>query len=190
MAATFSFYHVYGTTPSTELASTGNSLNFFGGTSNTDTAVYEAATGTANYNNTASNIQAGSNSWPVWVTGRFSADGAATFNNIKFWRYTESAGSDFHNATGSMNVVGTTQANTAEPTSRATHTAQASSVAVPTSSSSTSAPGSPLTLGSVSTGGAGTVKAGSYIVYQLTTATNAPAGDTNMAAFTMQYDEQ
>jgi len=192
MAATFSFYHVYGTTPSTELASTGNSLNFFGGTSSVHTAVYEAATGTANYNNTGSNIQAGSNSWPIWITGRFSAGGAATFNNIKFWRYTESAGSDFHNATASMNVFATVVAATAAPTSRATSVAQASNSACPTASSSTSTSGgnTPLSLGSVSTAGAGSCVAGSYIVYQLTTATNAAAGDTPLAAFTMQYDEQ
>ena len=193
MAATFSFYHVYGTTPSTELATTGTgALNFFGGTASNHTAVYEAAgTGNAtNYSATGSNIQAGSNSWPIWMTARFSAGAAATFNNIKFYQYTESAGSNFWNASNSMAVFGTVQAATAAPTSRATATAQASNVQVPTSASSTTAPGSPLLLGSVSTAGAGTCLAGSYVVYQLTTATTATAGDTNYAAFTLQYDEQ
>ncbi len=190
MAATFSFYHIYGTTPSTELASAGNSLNFFGGTSLTHTAVYEVATGTANYNATGSNISAGSNSWPIWITARFSTAGANTFNNIKFWQYTEGNGSNFWNASASMVAFGTVQAGYTAPTGRATATNQASNAQVPTSSSSTSAPGSPLALGSVSTSGANTVLAGSYLVYQLTTATTAPAGDTGTAGFTLQYDEQ
>jgi len=190
MAATFSFYHVYGTTPSTEVASTGNTLNWFGGTSLTNTAVYEAAAGTANYNNTASNIAAGSNSWPIWITGRFSTAGAGTFNNVKFWQYTEANGSAFWNASASMIAVGTVVAAYAAPTTRATGAGQASNVQVPTSNSSTTAPGSPLVLGTVSTAGAGTCLSPSYVVYQLTTATTAPAGDTATAGFTFQYDEQ
>jgi len=183
MPATFSWTQYYGTTPNTVNYGTGNVVNFFGGTSNTDTAVRDAATGTANYNNTASNIQAGSNSWPIWLRTRFETSGAGTFNNIKFWRYTTAF------STGSMNAVATIQTNTAAPTSRDTATNQASNVACPTSNSSTSAPTNALALGSVSTSGAGTVFSPSYVVYQLTTATNAPAGDTGLAGFTGQYDE-
>lgn len=188
MAANFSFYHVYGTATGTAGTAsagygTGNVVNFFGGTSDTDTAVRAAATGTANYNNTGSNIQAGSNSWPIWLKGRFECSTNGTFNNVKFWRYTNSFD------TTSMNVVGTIQAAYAEPTSRATGTAQASNVAVPTSSSSTSAPGSPLNLGSVSTSGAGTIYSPSFVTIQLTTGTAQGAGDTAFAGFTLQYDE-
>ena len=189
MAATFKWEQTLGTGSATATYSTGNVVNFFGGTSSVDTAVYQIASATANYNNTASNIQAGSNSWPVWLKFRFECATNGTFNNLKFWRYTESSGSLFNANTGSMNVVGTVVAAYAVPTSRATATAQASNAAVPTSSSSTSAPGSPLVLGSVSTSNAGTIYGGSMICYQLTTATNAPAGDTGAAAFTGQYDE-
>jgi len=183
MPATFSWTQTYGSTPNSTSYGTGNVVNFFGGTSNTDTAVREIATGTTNYNNTASNIQAGSNSWPIALRMRFETAGAGTFNNLKFWRYT----SDF--STGSMGAVGTIQAGYTTPTSRDTATNQASNVAVPTSNSSTSAPTNALSLGSVSTAAAGTCFSPSYVCYQLTTATNAPAGDSGMASFTGQYDE-
>lgn len=183
MPATFSWRQSYGSDTSTKDYATGNVVNFFGGTSVTDTAVRELATGTANYNNTGSNIQAGSNSWPIQLRPRFETGGAGTFNNVKFWRYTTAF------ATGSMGIVATIQAGFTTPTSRNTATNQGSNVAVPTSASSTTAPTNALALGSVGTGGAGTVFSPSYVCYQLTTATNAPAGDTGLAGFTGQYDE-
>lgn len=183
MPATFSWRQSYGSDPSTKDYATGNVVNFFGGTTNDNTAVREIATGTANYNNTGSNIQAGSNSWPICMQFRFETGGAGTFNNCKFWRYTSAFD------TGSMDVVGTIQAGWTTPTSRGTATNQASSVALPTSDSSTTAATNALSLGSVSTAGAGTCFTPSYITYQLTTATNAPAGDTGLSGFTGQYDE-
>ena len=192
MAATFSWQHIYGTAAGTGGTAsvnygTGNVVNFFGGTSDTDTAVRAAATGTANYNHTASNIQAGSNSWPILLRARFQTSTNATFNNIKFWRYTTS----FDNNTDSMNIVAKAQSSYSECTARsqATATNQAGTAACPTSNSSTSAPTNAISLGSTSTSDAGTCYSPSYICYALTTATNAPAGDTGLAGFTLQYDE-
>lgn len=190
MPATFSWQHIYGTAAGTDGTDsvdygTGNVVNFFGGTSDTDTAVRAAATGTTGYNSTASNIQAGSNSWPILLRTRFETSTNATFNNIKFWRYTSAFD------TGSMDVVAKIQEDYAECTARsdATISAQAGTDACPTSASSTTAPGGALNLGSVSTANDGTVYSPSHVCYALTTATNAPAGDTGLAGFTGQYDE-
>lgn len=185
MPATFSWRQSYGSTPGTVDYATGNVVNFFGGTSSNDTAVREIATGTANYNNTGSNVQAGSHSWPIHLQYRFSCATNGTFNNLKFWHYT----SAFDDSSASFGVVATTQAGYTVPASRATATNQASNVAVPISSSSTSAPTNALNVGSVSTTGSGSCIASTFVCYQLTTATTAAAGDTGLAGFTGQYDE-
>lgn len=179
MAATFSLQQYTGTAGTSGATyGSGNVVNFF----------RVEATGTTNYNNTASNIQAGSNSFPIWLKGRWSNSGAASYQNVKYWRFTDGSGTAFDANTGSMNIMGTVQAGYTQPTGTGTATNQASNVNLPTSGSTT-APGGALNPGSTSQGGAGSVAVPSFIVKQLTTASDAPAGDTGLAGFTWQWDE-
>lgn len=146
------------------LGSSGNLVNF----KNVDSI------GTSNYQTFP--IPAGSNSYEVWMRGFFSG----TFNSIydiRFWMST-----DFSPNTGLVVKSKTNQQTYFQPTNAT------SSIA--TSTIGTSDPGTR----NVSTSGSLTssiLAAGytDFVVLQLQTQSNAPAGDTSLATFSMSYIE-
>lgn len=167
MSATYNWAQTYGTSPGTrtDLGTSGNLANF----KDADDAT------ASNYDSNP--IIAGNNSYEVWLQGHWTG----SFNqidNLQFWMST-----DFSPNTG-LSVVWD-----GEQTSYATPTSGDSAVA--TTSVPTSDPGT----ANVSIGGnlAGSLSAAGYsdyIVLQLQTTTSAAAGDTSLAVFTLQWDEQ
>jgi hypothetical protein len=148
----------------TILGSSGNLADF----KNIDT------TGIGDY--AANPIQAGNNSFEVWLRAWFSG----TFNRIdglRFWQST-----NYSPATGLQVFWKGTQTIYLQPA------AGTSSIA--TSSVATSDPGST----NVGIGGnlSGSLVASGYsdfIVLQLRTTASAPAGDTSLATYTLSYNE-
>lgn len=194
MAATFSWAQYVGSsgnsnTPSNLAIAATNGL-FATSSANAMSWDFETAdnTGTSSY--TANPVSAGSNSWPVWLKGYFSNSVAFTVSNVKFWQFNPAASSA---NTASFGIFGTSQGvyAVASAVGTATGAAYASNVQVPTSSSSTGSPASPLvgfgTFGS-SAGTTGVLQ--NYICLQLTANPSAPAGTTGYFGFTLQYDEQ
>ncbi len=168
MAATFAWTQRYGAPAGTEssLGISGNLFNF----KRADDAT------AANYSSNP--ITAGTRSYEVWLRAKFTG----TFNkidNIQFWKST-----DFSPATGLF--VRWKPAGTSVYATPVTGLSKAVS-AVPTSD-----PGAANV--SIGTGGTGGNLAASgycnYIVLQLATSSTAAAGDTSLAVFTMNYDEQ
>ena len=168
MAATFNWAQTYGTAPgsATDLGSSGNLFNF----KNADDAT------AANYSSYP--ITAGNNSYEVWLRLHFTG----TFNkidNLQFWMST-----DFSPNTGlSVKWKGNNAGSYQTPVATASSVADG---AVPTSDPGTA---------NVSIGGnlAGEITAAGYsdyIVLQLQTTVSANAGDTSLAVFTCNYDEQ
>lgn len=167
MAATYNWAQTHGAGATVvDLGASGNLFNF----KNADDAT------AANYSSNP--ITAGNNSYEVWLRAHFTG----TFNqvdNLQFWMST-----DFSPNTGltmkyKANNVG------AYVTPVAT-TSTVATVAMPTSD-----PGTANV--SIGTSLAGTLVAAGYsdyIVMQLQTTTAAAAGDTSLATFTLQYDEQ
>jgi hypothetical protein len=165
MAASFSWAQNNGAgAVVTLLGTSGNLANY----KNIDT------TGIGDY--AANPIQAGNNSFEVWLRGFFSG----VFNRIdglRFWMST-----NFSPTTGLSVFWKGTQSIYLQPA------AGTSSIA--TSSIPTSDPGST----NVSIGGSlsGSLVASGYtdfIVLQLRTTASAPAGDTSLATFTLSYNE-
>lgn len=166
MPASFSWAQTNGAPAGTTTleGSSGNLIDF----KNIDTA------GTSLYQTFP--IPAGSNSYEVWLRGFFFG----TFNsitNLQFWMST-----NFSPSTGLVVKVWTTQITYNQPTNLTS--------SISTSTIGTSAPGA----ANVSIGGSLTssiLSAGysDFIVLQLQTQSNAPAGDTSLAAFSLSYIE-
>jgi hypothetical protein len=165
MAATWGWTQENGASGSsskTDLGASGNLFNFKGG----DTA------GTANY--TTSPVVAGTNSFDVWLLGKFTS----TFNkvdNMQFWQST-----DFSPNTG-LSVKWSSQAAYRTPSTAATY----ASATVPTTDPGTAN----VSIGGQLTGSLTASGYSDYIVLQLQSTTAAAAGDTSLATFTTQYDE-
>jgi hypothetical protein len=148
-------------------------------------------TGTTTY--TANPVSAGSASFPLWLKLYFTNTVAFTISNVKFWQFNPAASSA---NTASFTVFGTTQTAYSIASATGTGTAYASNVQVPTSTSSTGSPASPLTgFGTFGTSagnsglvGGGTAT-GSFLGLQLSAAAAAPAGTTGYFGYTAQYDE-
>jgi hypothetical protein len=183
MAAIFKWAQYTGTSPfPAALYATGSGQVAF---------MRTEATGTSGYNATAHNMQAGSNSWPIWLKPVFETFTTGTFTNVKVWQFTEGNGSNFALGSASYGVVAATQTVQSSTTSTATSTAQAGVTAIPTAVSSTSSAGgqTPLDLGGVTAAGAGTTYGPKFVVLQMTTNTSAGAGDTGFFGLVCQYDE-
>lgn len=147
-------------------------------------------TGTTTY--TANPVSAGSASYPVWIKPYFTNSVAFTVSNFKFWQFNPAASSA---NTASFTVYGTSQTAYSIASATGTGAAYASNVQVPTATSSTASPASPITLGTGSFGSnaatSGVPTNGSaWICLQLSAAAAAPAGTTGYFGYTMQYDEQ
>jgi len=173
MAATFAWAKTFGASPGTaaDLGASGNLFNFMDEDSNT----------AANYSTkpiTASDAANQGRSYEVWLRAHLTA----TFNkvdNIQFWMST-----NFSPATG-LTVYWKGNGQTAYVTPVKTDSTVATS-SVPVADPGTA---------NVSIAGslAGSLVAAGYsdyIVLQLDVATTAAPGDTSLATFTLQYDEQ
>lgn len=168
MAATFNWNKTFGDSGSptaADLGASGNLFNFKDADDNT----------AANY--TSNPIVAGENSYEIWLRAHFS-DAFNVIDNLQFWLST-----DFSPNTGLvLKWVGdqTTYVTPVKTTSTIADTA------IPTSDPGTA---------NVTIGGnlAGTLTAAGYsdyIVLQLQTTVSAAPGDTSLATFSLQYDEQ
>lgn len=186
MAATFSWAQYTG--------SSGNSTTFGGSgltatsSSNSMSWDFETADNTGTTTYTANPVSAGSASYPMWLKGYFTNTVAFTVSNVKFWQFNPAASSA---NTASFTIFGTSQTAYSIASATSTGTAYASNVQVPTSTSSTGSPASPITgLGTFgsSAGNSGVLQ--NYIGLQLSAAAAAPAGTTGYFGFTLQYDEQ
>jgi len=191
MAATMSFAQFTG--------STGNATTPAGSgltatsSSNSMSWDFETADNTGTTTYTANPVSAGSASFPLWLKLYFTNTVAYTISNVKFWQFNPAASSA---NTASFTVYGTTQTAYSIASATGTGTAYASNVQVPTSTSSTGSPASPLTgfgtFGS-SAGNSGLVgggtATGSFLGLQLSAAAAAPAGTTGYFGYTAQYDE-
>ncbi len=171
MAATFSVAQTYG-------AGAG-SVTLLGATGSLWYFKQATTSGTANYNDAASNIPAGQNSFGVQLRPYFSTTATNTFSDIRFYMSTEWT-STTYNAVGTVTNAYTQATNS----STAIASGGASSVAVPTGSATNQA----LALGSLTLGNASGYGP-SYLRVQMTSNSNAPAGDTPFAGFTFVYDE-
>jgi hypothetical protein len=173
MAATFSVAQQAGTGTGTAslLGATGSLWNLKQATN----------VGVQNYNTAGSNVPAGQNSFGAHMRPYFSTAATNTFSNIRFYK---------SDATGwtytSYDAVGTSNAGYTQSTASSTATADggASNVDVPTSSATNSA----IALGSLTLGNASGYGP-TFLRVQMTTNSNAPAGDTPYTQFTWVYDE-
>jgi len=166
MAATFGWTQEHGTSGSStksDLGTSGNLFNFKN---------YDDATA-ANY--TTYPVVAGTKSFDVWLLGKFTG----SFNkvdNTQFWMST-----DFSPATG-LSIKWSCQDAYQTPSTAATY----ASASVPTAD-----PGSQnVSITGTSTGSLAASGYTDWIALQLQTTTGATAGDTSLATFTLQYDEQ
>lgn len=192
MAATFSWFQATGSSGAqTTPAGTGLTATSSAGSMSWD---FETADNTGTVTYTANPVSAGSASYPVWLKGYWSNTVAYTVSNLKFWQFNPAASSA---DTTIHTVFGTSQTKYSIATGTATGTAYASNVAVPTSTSSTGSPASPITglgtfgssAGNSGVSGGGTAT-GSYLCLQLSSGAGAGAGTTGYFGFTLQYDEQ
>jgi len=135
--------------------------------------------GTTGYNAAGSNVPAGQNSYAVHLRAYFSTSATSTYSNIRFYQGTTWTSTTY-------GLVGTNASAYTQSTSSSTAIANggASNVAVPTSSSSASA----ISLGSL-TLATGSGYSPSYLRVQLTTNTNAPAGNTSVLSTYFVFDE-
>lgn len=164
MAATFNWAQsVTVSETSSDLGSSGNLFNF---KTNDDATA-------ANYSSNP--ITAGNSSREVYLRGHFTG----TFNkidNLQFWQSTA-----FSPATGLQVTMAANNVTYATPS-----TTDNAASNVPTSD-----PGTANV--SIATSLAGNLAAAGYSDYiklQLDTTTSAAPGDTSLAVFTLQYDEQ
>jgi hypothetical protein len=173
MAATYNWAQRYGAPAGTEvdLGASGNLFNFK--TADDATA--------ANYSSnpiTASDAADGGNSYEVWLRAHFTG----TFNqidNLQFWMST-----NFSPSTGlTVNWKGNNSGSYAAPTTDDSTVATAS---VPTSDPGTAN----VSIGTSLSGNLTAAGYSDYIVLQLHVGTTAASGDTSLATFTLQYDEQ
>lgn len=192
MAATFSWAQFTGSTGnSTTPAGTGLTATSSAGSMSWD---FETADNTGTITYTANPVSAGSASYPVWLKGYWSNTVAYTVSNFKVWQFNPAASSA---DTTVHTIFGTNQTKYSIATGTATGTAYASNVAVPTSTSSTGSPASPITglgtfgssAGNSGVSGGGTAT-GSFLSLQLSAGAAAGAGTTGYFGFTWQYDEQ
>lgn len=171
MAATFSVAQQTGTgAGNTSLLGATGSLWYFKQATNP---------GTQNYNTAGSNIPANDNSFGLSFRPYFSTTATNTFSNIRFYQSTTWTSTTY-------GAVGTSATGYTQGTSDSTATGDggASSVVVPTGSGTAVA----IALGSL-TESNGSSYGPTYLRVQLTTNTNAPAGDTPYGGFTWVYDE-
>lgn len=120
-------------------------------------------------------VVAGNKSYDVWLLNKFTGS-FTKVDNVQFWMST-----DFSPATG-LSIKWSCQTAYHTPSTAATY----ASAAVPTAD-----PGSQNV--SITGNATGSLAASGYtdwIALQLVTTTAAPAGDTSLATFTTQYDEQ
>lgn len=121
-------------------------------------------------------IPAGENSFEVWLRAKFTG----TFNkieNIQFWRST-----NFSPATGLALYW--------KPKGASAYAQPTSAVSKAISAIPTADPGSAnIGIGNNITGNLTASGYSNYIVTQLRTTSAAAAGDTSLAAFTLNYDE-
>ena len=166
MPATFNWRQTVGAPPGIAnlLGASGNLVNF----KNIDSI------GTSNY---ATNpIPAGSNSFEVWLQGAFSGVFNAIYD-LRFWLST-----DYSPNTGLTVMANTQQQAFQQPTSAT------SSIATQVVSHSDPGQRNVTYQGSL-TSSITTPDNTDYIVLQLQTTTNAPAGDTSLATFSLSYIE-
>jgi hypothetical protein len=173
MAATFQWSQTYGTSPGTvtDIGSSGNLFNF----KDVDDAT---PSNYSSYPITASDTPNQGRSYEVWLRMHFTG----TFNkidNLQFWMST-----DFSPNTGLTvywkgNNVGSYQTPVKTDSTIATST-------VPTSDPGTAN----VSIGGSLAGNLTSAGYSDYIVLQLDVATTAASGDTSLATFTGQYDEQ
>lgn len=168
MAASFSWAQTYGAAPGTtvDLGESGNLFNF----KNADDAT------PSNYADYP--ITAGNNSYEVWLRGHWTG----TFNkidNLQFWMST-----DFSPNTGlTVKWAGNGVTTYSTPTN--------STSTIATENVPTSDPGTAnVSIGGSLSGELTSAGYSDYIVLQLQTTTDAAAGDTSLAEFSLQYDEQ
>jgi len=168
MAATFQFSQSYGATPTVADIGEGAGGNYFNFKDIDDVTP-------ANYSTYP--ITAGNNSYEIWLRGHFTG----TFNtvdNLQLWQSTA-----FDPATGltlkykANNVGSYVQSVKTESTVATT--------AMPTSDPGTAN----VSIGASLSGALTEAGFSDYIVIQLQTTTDAAAGDTSAAVFTLQYDE-
>lgn len=164
MAATFTWTQSNGSSETvTDLGQSGNLFNF----KTADTAV---ASDYSSYP-----IIAGENSMSVYLRGKFTG----SFNkidNLKFWMST-----GFLPSTGLSVVAGLNNISYSTPSTTST-----GDDPVPTSEP----PSANLTIGGSLSGELTSSGYTDYIRLQLQTTVDAAPGDTSLATFTLQYDEQ
>lgn len=164
MAATFGWSQSNGAGETvTDLGTSGNLFNF----KNYDSAV------AADY--TSYPITAGNSSFDVYLRAKFT-DTFNKIDNIQFWMST-----DFSPNTGLSVTMAAN--NHAYATPSATDNGHS---AVPTSDPGTAN----VSIGGQLTGSLTASGYSDYIILQLDTTVSAAAGDTSLATFTLQYDEQ
>jgi len=167
MAATYNWAQSHGATPTVvDLGASGNLFNF----KDIDDAT------AANYSSNP--VTAGNNSYEVWIRAHFT-DTFNVIDNLQFWMST-----DFSPNTGLVLKYKANNVGAHVPAVKTTSTV--ATVSMPTSDPATA---------NVSIGGSlsGTLVAAGYsdyIVIQLQTTVSAAAGDSSLAVFTLQYDEQ
>lgn len=173
MAATFNWNQTYGTSPgtATDLGSSGNLFNF----KDADDAT------AANYSSnpiTASDTADQGRSYEVWLRAHFTG----TFNkidNLQFWMST-----DFSPATGlTVKWKGNNSGSYVTPVKIDSTIATAT---VPSSDPGTAN----VSIGASLSGNLTAAGYSDYIVLQLDVASTAASGDTSLATFSLQYDEQ
>jgi hypothetical protein len=173
MAATFQWAQTYGASPGTtsDIGESGNLFNF----KDADDAT------PGNYSSNpiiASDSANQGRSYEVWLRGHFTG----TFNqvdNLQFWMST-----NFSPSTGlTVYWKGNNSGTYATPVKTDSTVATTS---VPTSDPGTAN----VSIGASLSGNLTAAGYSDYIVLQLDVATTASPGDTSLATFTLQYDEQ
>jgi hypothetical protein len=167
MAATFNWAQSHGATPTVvDLGASGNLFNF----KDVDDATV------ANYSSNP--VTAGQNSYEVWVRAHFTG----TFNlidNIQFWMST-----DFSPNTGLTLKYKANNVGAHVPSVKTASTV--ATTAMPTSDPGTAN----VSIGGSLSGNLSAAGYSDYIVIQCQTTTAAAAGDSSLAVFSLQYDEQ
>lgn len=171
MAATFSVAQQY--------SQSAGSVSLLGATGSLWYFKQATNAGTLDYNTAGSNIPAGQNSFGLHFRPYFSSTATNTFSNIRFYQSTTWTSTTY-------TAVGTVTNAYTQSTSSSTAIADggASNASVPTGSATNQA----LALGSMTLGNASGYGP-SFLRVQLTTNSNAPAGDTPFGGFTWVYDE-
>jgi len=166
MSATFTWTQTVGAPAGTreELGATGPLVNF----KNIDSI------GTSDYDTHP--IPASNNSYEVWLQGKFSGSFNAIYD-LRFWMST-----DFSPNTGLVVKVNTAQQMYAQPTN-ATSSIATSTIGKDDPGTANVSVGGSLTSSLTTSGYT------DYIVLQLQTTTEAHAGDTGYATFSLSYIE-